>query len=78
MARICVSSRSPIASFAYGRACHGRLRGCSIAITSTVKGLFRLACEHDLEGIAAKRKSYPDLPERQTTWLRVRNQSYSQ
>ena len=39
--------------------------------------LFRLACEHDLEGIVAKRKSDPYLPEH-ATWLKIRNQEYSQ
>jgi bifunctional non-homologous end joining protein LigD len=28
------------------------------------EGLFRLACEHDLEGIVAKRKTHPYLPNR--------------
>jgi bifunctional non-homologous end joining protein LigD len=39
--------------------------------------LFRLACEHDLEGIVAKRKGDPYLPEH-ATWLKIRNQAYSQ
>ncbi len=41
------------------------------------EGLFRLACEHDLEGIVAKRKSDPYLPE-YATWLKIRNSNYSQ
>ena len=41
------------------------------------EGLFQLACEHDLEGIVAKRKSDPYLPEH-APWLKIRNQSYSQ
>jgi hypothetical protein len=41
------------------------------------KALFRLACEHDLEGIVAKRKSDPYLPEH-ATWLKIRNHNYSQ
>ncbi len=40
-------------------------------------GLFRLACEHDLEGIVAKRKSDPYLPDH-ASWLKIRNQAYSQ
>jgi bifunctional non-homologous end joining protein LigD len=40
-------------------------------------GLFRLACEHDLEGIVAKRKSDPYLPD-QASWLKIRNWKYSQ
>jgi bifunctional non-homologous end joining protein LigD len=40
-------------------------------------GLFQLACEHDLEGIVAKRKSDPYLPEH-ASWLKIRNQNYSQ
>ena len=35
------------------------------------------ACEHDLEGIVAKRKSDPYLLEH-ATWLKIRNQGYSQ
>ena len=41
------------------------------------EGLFRLACENDLEGIVAKRKLDPYLPEH-ASWLKVRNQNYSQ
>jgi hypothetical protein len=41
------------------------------------EGLFRLACENDLEGIVAKRKSDPYLLE-YANWLKVRNSSYSQ
>lgn len=41
------------------------------------EALFRLACEHDLEGIVAKRKSDPYLPE-DAKWLKIRNQNYSQ
>ena len=40
-------------------------------------GLFRLACEHDLEGIVAKRKSDPYLVEH-ASWLKIRNRNYSQ
>jgi hypothetical protein len=39
--------------------------------------LFRLACEQDLEGIVAKRKGDPYLPE-YAEWMKIRNQSYSQ
>lgn len=41
------------------------------------EGLFRLACENDLEGIVAKRKFDPYLPG-QASWLKIRNTSYSQ
>lgn len=41
------------------------------------EGLFRLACEHDLEGIVAKRKADPYLPDH-ATWLKIRNSTYSQ
>src|SRR5947209_10269545 len=41
------------------------------------EGLFRLACENDLEGIVAKRKSDPYLPEH-ARWLKIRNHEYSQ
>lgn len=39
--------------------------------------LFQLICEQDLEGIVAKRKVDPYLPE-QASWLKIRNQNYSQ
>jgi len=39
--------------------------------------LFQLACQHDLEGIVAKKKSAPYLPEH-ATWLKIRNPNYSQ
>jgi len=41
------------------------------------EALFRLACEHDLEGIVAKRKSDPYLPEHAQS-LKIRNREYSQ
>jgi len=41
------------------------------------EGMFRLTCENDLEGIVAKRKSDPYLPDH-ATWLKIRNQQYSQ
>lgn len=39
--------------------------------------LFGLACEHDLEGIVAKRKSDPYL-DGHARWLKIRNRDYSQ
>jgi bifunctional non-homologous end joining protein LigD len=42
------------------------------------EGLFRLACEHDLEGIVAKHKSGLYLPQGDTTWFKIRNRGYSQ
>src|SRR5215471_15120056 len=41
------------------------------------ESLFRVACEHDLEGIVAKRKYDPYSAEH-TTWLKIRNPRYSQ
>jgi len=41
------------------------------------EGLFRLACDNDLEGIVAKRKFDPYLPD-QASWLKIRNTNYSQ
>jgi len=41
------------------------------------EALFRLACENDLEGIVAKRKSDPYLADH-VQWLKIRNQEYSQ
>ena len=46
-------------------------------ISGDGEGLFRLACEHDLEGIVAKRNSELYLPEH-ATWLKIRNPNYSQ
>ena len=41
--------------------------------------LFKLACEHDLEGIVAKHKLSPYVSgEGETSWIKVRNASYSQ
>ncbi len=42
------------------------------------EGLFRLACEHDLEGIVAKHTHAPYLPDSETTWFKIRNRAYSQ
>ena len=41
------------------------------------ESLFRLACENDLEGIVAKRKFDPYLPDK-ASWLKIRNTNYSQ
>jgi bifunctional non-homologous end joining protein LigD len=41
------------------------------------EGLFRVRCEHDLEGVVAKRKADPYLLEH-ASWLKIRNQNYSQ
>jgi ATP dependent DNA ligase-like protein len=41
------------------------------------EALFKLACERDLEGIVAKRKGDPYLPE-YASWLKIRNRTYSQ
>ena len=41
------------------------------------EALFRLTCEHDLEGIVAKHNSQPYLPEH-ANWLKIRNREYSQ
>ena len=42
------------------------------------QGLFRLACENDLEGVVAKQKYAPYLPEQEATWFKIRNRNYSQ
>ena len=42
------------------------------------EGLFQLACDHDLEGIVAKHQHAPYLPEKETTWFKIRNRAYSQ
>lgn len=40
--------------------------------------LFEKACELDLEGIVAKHKYSPYAPDLDSTWLKIRNRSYSQ
>jgi bifunctional non-homologous end joining protein LigD len=41
--------------------------------------LFALACQHDLEGIVAKRRSGLYLKDsEETSWLKIRNRAYSQ
>jgi hypothetical protein len=57
---------------------HGRNDGVSRSVELGSEGLLRLACEHDLEGIVAKQKFASYLPEQQTTWMKIRNRSYSQ
>ncbi len=42
------------------------------------ESLFRLACEHDLEGIVAKHRLSPYLPDAEPAWFKIRNRSYSQ
>lgn len=44
-------------------------------IDANGEALFTLACEHDLEGIVAKRKSDPYLPNH-ATWLKIRNSQW--
>ena len=41
------------------------------------EALFRLACDHDLEGIIAKHKYAPYLPDH-AQWFKIRNRRYSQ
>lgn len=41
------------------------------------EALYQLACKNDLEGIVAKRKYDPYIAN-QTSWLKIRNTSYSQ
>jgi ATP-dependent DNA ligase len=38
----------------------------------------KLACEHDLEGIVAKHRFSPYIPDSQPGWLKIRNTDYSQ
>jgi ATP-dependent DNA ligase len=43
------------------------------------KALYRLACEHDLEGIVAKRADQPyDQNNQRDGWLKIKNPAYSQ
>ena len=66
------------------RSCRHELSGCYIAITSNshAKSSSGWACERDLEGIVAKRKFDPYLPDRNVRWYKIwykiRNRNYSQ
>jgi bifunctional non-homologous end joining protein LigD len=42
------------------------------------ENLFRLACEHDLEGVVAKHRGSPYLEAEPRYWQKIRNRSYSQ
>ena len=42
------------------------------------EGLFRLACENDIECIVAKHRNSPYLPDREMTWFKIRNREDSQ
>ena len=42
------------------------------------EGFFKLACEHDLEGIVAKHRFSPYLPDSEARWRKIRNTNYSQ
>jgi bifunctional non-homologous end joining protein LigD len=57
-------------------------RGERLLYTDHIKAngadFFQAACEHDLEGVVAKHKHSPYLPEERSTWLKSRNRSYSQ
>ena len=55
---------------------NGRLLYCDYVENDGI-GLFRLACANDLEGIVAKPKFSPYLPE-QANWRKIRNRNYSQ
>jgi ATP-dependent DNA ligase len=57
---------------------HNVERHKSEPIDTVHEGLFRFSCEHDLEGIVAKHKYSLYLPDRGTTWMKIRNRSYSQ
>jgi bifunctional non-homologous end joining protein LigD len=47
-------------------------------VNESGEGLFYLACQNDLEGIVAKHRYAPYLPDQEPTWLKIRNRSYSQ
>lgn len=55
---------------------------CPVMYADHVEGsgiaLFERVCEMDLEGIVAKHKFGAYLPERQSTWFKIRNLDYSQ
>ena len=39
---------------------------------------FKVACDHDLEGIVAKHRFSPYIPDSEPRWLKIRNTDYSQ
>ena len=57
-------------------------RGASLLYSGYVEregeAFFKLACEHDLEGIVAKHRSSPYIPDSEPGWLKIRNTHYSQ
>jgi hypothetical protein len=44
---------------------------------ATGTDLFRVICDRDMEGIAAKQASARSTPEA-TTWVKIKNREYSQ
>jgi ATP-dependent DNA ligase len=48
----------------------------ALSVQGTGSQLFELMCEHDLEGIVAKRLSDPYQPH--VRWLKIKNSDYSQ
>ncbi len=57
-------------------------RGAWLLYTGHVEregeGFFKLACEHDLEGVVAKHRLSPYIPDSEPRWLKIRNTDYSQ
>ena len=47
-----------------------------VSVTGRGCELFELVCEHDLEGIVAKRLADPYEP--RVRWLKIKNRQYSQ
>lgn len=53
-----------------------RAGGCGDHVEEDGEGLFRLVCKSDLAGAVAKQKYAPYLPDRETTWFKIRNRKY--
>jgi ATP-dependent DNA ligase len=57
-------------------------KGSPVIYADYVEGsgiaLFEKACALDLEGIVAKHQHAPYAPDRESTWFKIRNASYSQ
>jgi hypothetical protein len=79
-AKICGTCRSLTARFGCGRLCRSGVSDFCIVdhVEQDGEGLFRLACQHDLEGVVAKWKSGQYLPQEPSSWVRIRNRNYSQ
>jgi hypothetical protein len=80
MAKTCVICCASTANSVSAPSCQNGANGSSSAdhVERDGESLFRLVCEHDLEGVVvAKHRSDPCLPDR-ARWVKIPNREYSQ